>query len=225
MDTPPTDVLIEVRRQRGAHLCTEDGTQLTKFTLSQFINRKVPRRLNTITILFQIYLRSEGGRGEIELAARSNPSVSVVLRLISAPVHLQLQTNTGLKISHRSSRLISTTNLSFVSNFAELPIQYSVVDSPEFGLVECLREQSSGDVEEFQLCSGFTQTDLEKFKVRYRHTSGRVPADSFSFNVKCGDQRSPIHHFTIDFIPVSVRVYIERSLLLNNTEQSIIERR
>jgi hypothetical protein len=66
-----------------------------------------------------------------------------------------------------------------VTNFAELPVIYSVVDSPEFGLVECLR-----DSEEFQLCSTFTEADLAKFKVRYRHTSSsRPPADSFSFNV------------------------------------------
>jgi hypothetical protein len=114
------------------------------------------------------------------LVARSNPTLPVTLRLISAPVRVQLLTNTGLKIPHRSNRLISNANLSFTSNFAELPIVYSVVDSPEFGLVECLR----GDTEEFQLCSSFTEADLTKFKVRYRHSSSSRPsADSFSFNV------------------------------------------
>lgn len=180
-------------------------------------------------------MRSEGSRGEIELIARANPTLPVTLRLISASVRVQLQTNTGLKIPHRSSRLITNANLSFTSNFAELPILYSVVDSPEFGLVECLR-----DSDEFQLCSSFTEEDLARFKVRYRHTSSsRPPADSFSFNasicckksiiscfqVKSGGQQSPIHHFNVDFIPISVRVFIEQSLLLNNTEQALIRRR
>lgn len=71
-------------------------------------------------------MKSEGGRGEIELVARLNPNASVTLRLISAPVRVQLQANTGLKMPHRSSRLISNANLSFVSNFQELPIEYSV---------------------------------------------------------------------------------------------------
>ncbi|KAI6182868.1 hypothetical protein M3Y97_00426900 [Aphelenchoides bicaudatus] len=228
VDSQSTEVWIDVRRQKGAHLCTADGTKLTHFTLSQFFNKKV-------------YLRSEGSRGEVELIARSNPSSPVILRLISAPVRVQLQANTGLKIPHRSSRLITSSNLSFVSNFAELPILYFVVDSPEFGLVECLREIPTGGLEEFQLCSSFSEADLVKFKVRYRHTSSnRPPADSFSFNasfykqfnnlcckfkVKSGGQQSPIHHFNVDFIPISVRVFIERSLLLNNTEQALIGRR
>lgn len=71
-------------------------------------------------------MKSEGARGEIELVARDNPTASIVLRLISASVRLQLQANTGLKIPHKSSRLITNANLSFVSNFGDLPIHYSV---------------------------------------------------------------------------------------------------
>jgi hypothetical protein len=163
-----SDVWVIVLKKKGAHLCTEDGTKLDRFTLSQFLNKKV-------------YLKSDGGRGELQLGLKANPTSMVTLRLISAPVRIQLDTNTGLKIPHRASRTITPTNLSFTSNFPEISIQYSVVDGAEFGLIECLQQ---GGQEEFQVCSSFTQQDMEKYRVRYRHTStNRPPADSFSFHV------------------------------------------
>lgn len=58
------------------------------------------------------------------------------------------------------------------------------MDGSEYGLIECLKEIPTGGIEEFQICSTFTEKDLAKFRVRYRHTSAsRPPADSFSFNV------------------------------------------
>lgn len=90
--------------------------------------------------------------------------------------------NTGLQLPHRSNRLITSQNLSFYSNFPEIPVKYSVVEQPEFGIIECLKESLSE--ENFQLCSNFQQDDIDLFRIRYRHISNNRPeTDSFSFQV------------------------------------------
>lgn len=107
------------------------------------------------------------------------------MRVTSLPVKIRMGINTGLQLPHRSSRLISAQNLSFYTNFQEIPIKYSIVDQPEFGIIECLREISVTNFEEnFHLCSNFEQSDIDLFRIRYRHISNNRPqSDSFSFQV------------------------------------------
>ncbi|KAI6207840.1 hypothetical protein M3Y96_00051600 [Aphelenchoides besseyi] len=213
VDTPTHDVYIEIQKQEGAYLCTKDGTKITRFTLAQYLNGNV-------------FVESEGGHGHIQLYPRANPSAVVTLRLLSTSISLRIQNNTGIKIPHRSNRLISSTNLTVLSNFPDLPVNYAIVDSAEFGLVECLRTIPTGSIEEFQICSEFTQQDIDQYRVRYRHTAeSRPSSDSFSFYAQSGDQRTAIHQFSVDFVPISVRIFIEESLFLNNTQQSLLTRR
>lgn len=154
----------------------------------------------------QIFLTSDGGNGEISFIARDASggfSSPITLRATSVAVALHFGTNTGLKIPHRSSRPISRQNLSFYSNFAEIPIKYSIVDQPKFGIIECVRRNESvggpsqgnfaGNVQppslsddgnEFELCSEFEQSDIDAYRIHYRHLSANRPqSDSFSFQV------------------------------------------
>lgn len=81
---------------------------------------------------------------------------------------------------HQSSETILPANLSFTTNLPDLPLQYMIVDLPEYGLVECC-----DDVGQYQICSSFMQNDIEQSRIRYRHTSQlNPPVDSFSFQVK-----------------------------------------
>lgn len=98
--------------------------------------------------------------------------------------------NTGLQLPHRSSCLISSQNLSFFTNFQEIPIKYSIIDQPEFGIIECLKETSVTHLKEnFYLCSNFEQSDIDSFRIRYVHISNNRPqSDSFSFQVSLNFQ-------------------------------------
>ncbi|KAI6241244.1 hypothetical protein M3Y99_00348500 [Aphelenchoides fujianensis] len=224
---PTQDVWIEVRKQQGAHLSTKEGVKTTRFSLAQYLNGKVVRTTSLARgILFvQVYVESEGGMGEIQLSPQGNPHALVTLRILSAPINL---------------RLITAANLSVTTNFPDLSVQFAVVDQAEFGLVECLRPLPTGQSEEFQLCSEFTQQDLQQFRVRYRHTSeSRPSSDSFSFYVRSrtsergidrklqaqsGEERTAVHQFAVDFVPISIRVFVEESLFLNNTQQALLVR-
>lgn len=139
----------------------------------------------------QVYLVLEGAaeEGYIDLMARdsgNSTSPTVRLQVTSASLEVHLKVNAGLRVPHRSVRLITPQNLSFFTNFPNVPITYSIVDQPEFGVIECLKfatseESSDGN---FTLCSSFTQNDIDQFRVRYRHTSETRPqSDSFSFQV------------------------------------------
>lgn len=41
VDTPTQDVWIEVRKQLGAHLTTNEGVKITRFSLAEYLNGKV----------------------------------------------------------------------------------------------------------------------------------------------------------------------------------------
>lgn len=45
-----------------------------------------------------------------------------------------------------------------------------------------------------------------------------------SFKVHAGELSTRVHVFQIDFVPISVRVFIQEPLLLNNTEHALIRR-
>lgn len=144
---------------------------------------------------------SEGGNGKVEFSAydSSNTAFEIVtLRTTSIPITIKLGINTGIQLPHRSSRPISAQNLTFYSNFFEIPLKYLIVDQPEFGLIECYRfynitehklniDKNAKNIKEdgnFQLCSQFDQSDIDLFKIRYRHLSTNRPqSDSFSFQV------------------------------------------
>ncbi|KAI1706317.1 cadherin-like domain-containing protein [Ditylenchus destructor] len=229
-DTPTPEVWIEVQRTQGVKITDRKDHVLRRFSLAQLLNGK-------------IFLVTDGGSGEIELLAKdaSSSSPPITLRVTSIPVDIHLGVNTGLQLPHRSSRLITSQNLSFYSNFPEIPIRYAVVDQPEFGVIECLRgegldarpenvRRKSKKVkaveQSFQVCSDFEQSDIDGLRIRYRHMSDNRPqTDSFSFQAHCADTSSIVHVFHVTFIPTSIRVYTQESLLLNNTEQSEIRPR
>lgn len=189
--------------------------------------------------LLKVFIEPDDAEGEVTLATRDPQPMRATLRIASAPVQFRELHNTGLLIPFKSSRLITTANLSFAASF-DVPLAYAVVDGAEFGLVECLRQLPTAALEEFQLCSTFSQLDLEKFRVRYRHTSENRPLkDLFAFRVSAigfyssprtllkvfyGAQQSDLLEFVINFFPTSVRVYSQEPLTLNNTEQLLIGR-
>lgn len=80
---------------------------------------------------------------------------------------------------HQTAGTISSTNLSFTTNFPGIPIEYTIVDQPEYGVVQC--QHGLG---QFEICSSFTQDDIDNLRVQYKHSSAAHPLlDTFSFQV------------------------------------------
>ncbi|CAD5206846.1 unnamed protein product [Bursaphelenchus okinawaensis] len=211
LDSATDKVWIDVVEERNAHLSDNDGNSIKQFTLAEFLRGSV-------------YINAEDERGLLKLATRDPVAKTVVLKTRSSVLQFRLTTNTGLRLSFRSARLISSENLTAEANFPVV-VGYTVVDNPEFGVVECLKPLPTGGLEEFQLCSQFTQNDIDKMKVRFRHSSDNRPArDSFAFRVSYGNQQSELYEFAIDMFPISVKVYYQEPIVLNNTEEVVLSR-
>lgn len=181
-DSSTENVFIRVRNAvGGARFTTKNNdTQLTKFSLSDFLNHQVYVSIDPSSGL---------GSASAEMDAIDSEgmtsSKSVVLRLTASPVEIHLVKNSGIKLLHKSSAIISTQNLSFslltggAGNEVDVPLTYVIVDQPEFGIVECLKPKG-----EFEVCSTFTQKDLHDRKIRYKQTTENRPkSDVFSFKV------------------------------------------
>ncbi|CAD5210054.1 unnamed protein product [Bursaphelenchus xylophilus] len=211
LDTPTDKLWLDVVEEKNAHLVDRDGNDIKQFTLAEFLRNG-------------IYIEAEEEQGYIKISTRDSLPKQVALKIRSSPLEFRLDTNTGLRLPFRSSRLITADNLTARANFP-VSLGYSVVDNPEFGFIECLKPLPTGGLEEFQLCSQFTQMDLEKMRVRFRHSSDNRPSrDGFAFRVVHGSQQSELFEFLIEFFPISVKVYYQEPIVLNNTEEVVLSR-
>ncbi|XGW24571.1 hypothetical protein V3C99_006194 [Haemonchus contortus] len=209
-DDGPDKVRVQVVEARGVHLRVGNATA-TEFTQRQFIRRLVS-------------IQDEGlfEKGVLRLVARDGDARSQVLTLhtISTPVEVRLKTNTGVRLLHHSSALITSNNLSFTASVPDLPLSFSIVGLPDHGVVEC--SPSNGH---FAVCSTFTQEQIDKGLVRFRHTSSHHPTqDMFSFQVESGEFVSMIHNFRLMFIPMNVKVFNREVFMLNGTETGTLDR-
>ncbi|CAJ0596108.1 unnamed protein product [Cylicocyclus nassatus] len=209
-DDGPDKIRVQVVEGRGVHLRIHNRT-VTEFTQRQFINRLVT-------------IHDEGlfEKGVLRLVARDRDSRSQVLTLhtISTPVEVRLKTNTGVRLLHHSSALITASNLSFTASVPDLPLSFSIVGLPDHGVIECSPEHGH-----FAVCSTFTQEQVNRGLVRFRHTSSHHPKqDMFSFQVESGDYVSMIHNFRLMFIPMNVKVFNREAFMLNGTESATLSR-
>ncbi|KAK6725980.1 hypothetical protein RB195_004351 [Necator americanus] len=209
-DDGPDKVRVQVVEGRGVHLRIRNAT-VTEFTQRQFINRMVS-------------IHDEGlfEKGVLRLVARDGDARSQVLTLhtVSTPVEVRLKTNTGVRLLHHSSALITSNNLSFTATVPDLPITFSIVGLPDHGVVECSPEHGH-----FAVCSTFSQNQIDRGLVRFRHTSSHHPThDMFSFQVESGDYVSMIHNFRLMFIPMNVKVFNREVFMLNGTESGTLSR-
>lgn len=166
----------QVIEASGAHVDV-DGREAREFSQRQLLSGEV-----------SVVAESEGF---VRLVARDTSSRSEVLELkiVAVAVEVRLERNTGIRLLHHSAATIhaqcvfsassKSRNLSFAANVAQLEVWYRVVDLPERGLLECSQPEGH-----FRVCARFSQTQINKDLVRYRHSSGgHVPLDSFSFQV------------------------------------------
>uniref|UniRef100_A0A0M3ILY9 TMEM132 domain-containing protein n=1 Tax=Ascaris lumbricoides TaxID=6252 RepID=A0A0M3ILY9_ASCLU len=211
VDSDPDSVRVSVISAKGVHLESSSGAIISQFSQRDFISDRV-----------RIVHAGRSNSGELRLMADDGEqqSPALFLNVMTVPIEIHLKVNSGLKVLHQSSALITAQNLSFVTNLSGVRLQYTMVDLPEYGVVEC-----SDEIAQFRICSTFTQNDIELSRVRYRHSSGTRPStDSFSFQVRAGNTTSMVHTFKISFIPVHVKIFNRIPFLLNNTDQLTLTR-
>ncbi|VDK52830.1 unnamed protein product [Anisakis simplex] len=121
---------------------------------------------------------AEGGRtskkGYLRLMANDGDKESneITIHVVTVPIEIHLKVNAGLKVLHQSSELITSQNLSFQTNLDDIPVhfqtnlddipvQYTIVDLPEYGIVEC-----SDAIGQYRICSTFLQSDIDRSRIR-----------------------------------------------------------
>ncbi|KAL3082690.1 hypothetical protein niasHS_010492 [Heterodera schachtii] len=219
-----------------------DDIQPSLDIVDRFSNRL---RLFSLSELLHgnVFLLAEGdehekGEGQFTLIAKDEfdaHSMPLTVHVAFAPLKLLLDRNTGIRLLQQTSQLIESSHLHFrcvaQSSASKLPldevaVRYSVVGQPNFGVVECLNDPN-GPHRRWALCSTFLQKDVDELRVRYRHTGRNrtLLADNFDFQVQCADSNTRVNSFQIDFVTLSTRVFVQETLRLNQTDQSVLSRR
>ncbi|VDM60138.1 unnamed protein product [Angiostrongylus costaricensis] len=138
----------------------------------------------------------------------------LTLQTISTPVEVRLKANTGVRLLHHSSALITSNNLSFIATVPDLPLSFSIVGVPHHGVIEC-----SPNDGHFTVCSTFTQEQVSGcFSLR---CLGKLTPFSA---VESGGFVSMIYNFRLMFIPMNVKVFNREVFMLNGTESGTLSR-
>ncbi|VDM98668.1 unnamed protein product [Thelazia callipaeda] len=210
-DSDPDTVKVTVTDSYGVRLMNSVGKEIKKFTQREFLNNDV-------------YIIQEGmqNHGTMKLVADDGDRESNVIELTinTVPVEIQLKANSGLEVVHQTAAIISPENLTFTTNFPGLPVEYTIVNLPEYGAIECRQEMKN-----FEICTKFTQNDIDSSRVQYKHSSAAHSTfDFFSFQVRVDNTTSVVHTFRITFIPVHVKIFNRVPFLLNNTDNLTLKR-
>lgn len=135
--------------------------------------------------------RGEAGSGRVALRVSDGieTGAAAMLRVVAFPLQLRLVNNTGLVMTHNASSLIIPRNLAFVTNADEpelLEINYEITKSPQFGVLQRIRNSNNGDnsnnnnnENKWQNIQHFTSFQLAREQIRYIHTSGSPTHDEF----------------------------------------------
>ncbi|KAF5300206.1 hypothetical protein FQA39_LY11240 [Lamprigera yunnana] len=125
--------------------------------------------------------------------------------------------NTGITVMHEAFGIITSYNLSFVSNVPHTvdEAQYYIIHEPKFGIIEI-----ESTIDKWKKTSTFTSEDLRRHRVRYRHLRSRPNYDEFEFRTTLNS--SAVYIFRITFKNCELSRNSIKSLKMDNTQQMII---
>ncbi|KAF7630981.1 hypothetical protein Mgra_00008755 [Meloidogyne graminicola] len=245
-DISNENILINVEEisENSLDLINKMGERLRQFSLSELLKgniyligleneEKVDNDNN-----YELNEDNKNKEGYIKLVAINDfgiQSEPLIIRVLFVPLKIIFDKNIGIQMIHYSSKQIESSqlysyciseyNLSFIPS-----AYYLIVNQPNFGIIECLRNNfNEKNNKKWSICSSFTQNEINSLKVRYtnkRSTNMLLPpkSDDFDFQVFCSSTASLIQNFQIDFITLSIRVFIQETLKLNQTDQGLISR-
>ena len=170
------------------------------------------------------FVHENSGNTKLALRVSDGQAASdtAVLRVVAFRLEAVPANNTGLRLTHGASALVTPANLSFTTNAQEedLEIKYIIVKQTQSGKIQKLRGNGR-----WQPTGHFTQRHLQRGRVRYRHTSGTPTHDGFKFQVTLRDSPRPtVYDFRIEFLLVSVKLLANAELVLNRSQEAVISR-
>lgn len=206
-DSPANELIYNVTeapRQGYFERSGQSGIPATEFTQAEINDRKI----------WFLHLGLGDSFVVLKLSDGKGSSDPVRLTIHTVQLQLTVQRNTGLVLPHGSFAIISSSNLTTVSNVPtqELEIRYDILRRPGYGVIE--RQQYANG--EWKEVDTFAQRHVDSDHVRYRQTviSENPSSDQFSFTVKAKSYTTPYYFFTIQFEQVFIEVKANHELKL-----------
>lgn len=199
-----TYVVTDAPRQGYFERSGHSGSPTTEFTQEEINNRQI----------WFLHLGSGDSYVGLKLTDGKSSSDPVTLTIHTGQLQLTVQRNTGLVLPQGSFAIITSANLTTVSNVPtqELEIRYDILRRPNYGVVE--RQQYANG--EWKEVDTFAQRHIDSGHVRYRQTvmSENPSSDQFSFTVKAKSYTTPYYFFTVQFEQVFIEVEANNELKL-----------
>lgn len=119
---------------------------------------------------------------EIQVSDGIETSDTVLLSVSIHPLKLRLVNNTGLMMIHKSSALITSSNLSISTNTADesIDVHYEIVKAPQYGSIQRLRHVDATWIN----VDWFSDSQLQLGQIRYIHNLDFPWQDEFKVNLK-----------------------------------------
>ncbi|XP_045156658.2 chondroitin sulfate proteoglycan 4-like [Mercenaria mercenaria] len=199
-----TYLVTDAPRQGYFERSGQSGVPATEFTQAEINDRQI----------WFLHLGSGDSFVSLKLTDGKASSDPVQLTIHTVQLQLTVQRNKGLVLPQGSFAVISSANLTTVSNVPtqELEIRYDILRPPRYGVLE--RQQYANG--EWKEVSTFAQRHIDSGHVRYRHTFTTEPSssDQFSFTVKAKSYTTPYYFFRIQFEQVYIEVQANNELQL-----------
>lgn len=147
-------------------------------------------------------------------------SPNMILRVAAFELKVFLINNTGLNIAHKTWAFITTANLSCNTNALDknIDVKYQITDPPRYGSVQKLRSSNR-----WQSVNHFTSRQIERYKVRYEHSTKKPEVDEFRFRISAGEKEFETEYsFRIAFVSLSVKIVNNAVLLIDQIQESFI---
>ncbi|KAG1674790.1 Chondroitin sulfate proteoglycan 4 [Nymphon striatum] len=161
------------------------------------------------------------GRLSVSISDGFESGDMAVLRVATFDLYISLANNTGLTVIHGASEIISSNNLTFITNAIDqkLDISYDITRMPQHGTVQRLKSNGR-----WQVTSRFTQKQIDHRQIRYIHAGNSKPRhDRFHFVVSTtSTKQSTVYDFTISFITVDVQITGSKKLFLPHINEAPI---
>ncbi|KAL9926209.1 chondroitin sulfate proteoglycan 4 [Glossina fuscipes] len=147
-------------------------------------------------------------------------SDTVFLPVSVHPLELRLVNNTGLIMIHKSSLLVTPSNLSIGSNTADdsIDIRYEIVRPPQYGSIQRLRQVDSTWIN----VDWFSDSQLLLGHIRYVHSQDFPWQDDFKFIASYGFITTQTFDFRITFTRLRINARKPSMIAVNGSREFIL---
>ncbi|XP_005179735.2 chondroitin sulfate proteoglycan 4 [Musca domestica] len=147
-------------------------------------------------------------------------SDTVFLSVSVHPLELRLVNNTGLIMIHKSSLLITPSNLSIGTNAADenIDIRYEIVKAPQYGSIQRLRQVDATWVN----VDWFSDSQLQLGHIRYLHNLEFPWQDEFKFFASFGFVTTQTFDFRVTFTRLRINSRKPSTIAVNGSREFIL---